>query len=153
MEALIDAVRAIRNLRAEKKIDPARWVEALIGAESEALRHAFSARAAVAETLARARPLLIVHPGELPTANVVRTVLEWGSVVLPLAGLVDVEAERARLRKELAAEEANVARIEAQLPKMRGRAPEPVIAKMEEGLAASRAKLTALRASLDALEP
>ncbi len=153
MEALIDAVRAIRNLRAEKKIDPARWVEALIGAESEALRHAFSARAAVAETLARARPLPIVHSGELPTANVARAVLEWGSVVLPLAGLVDVAAERARLSKERATEEANVARIEAQLPKMRGRAPEQVIAKMEEGLAASQAKVAALRASLDALEP
>ncbi len=153
MEALIDAVRAIRNLRAEKKIDPARWVEALIGAESEDLRHAFSARAAVAETLARTRPLLVVHPGELPTANVARAVLEWGSVVLPLAGLVDVAAERARLSRELAGEEANVARIEAQLPKMRGRAPAPVIAKMEEGLAASQAKIAALRASLDALEP
>ncbi|HZQ37076.1 MAG TPA: valine--tRNA ligase [Dehalococcoidia bacterium] len=153
MEALIDAVRAIRNLRAEKKIDPARWVEALIGAESDALRHAFSARGAVAETLARARPLMIVHPGALPAANVARTVLEWGSVVLPLAGLVDTEAERARLQKELDGEEANVTRIEAQLPKMRGRAPEHVIAKMEEGLSASQAKIAALRASLDTLEP
>ncbi|HLZ68478.1 MAG TPA: valine--tRNA ligase [Dehalococcoidia bacterium] len=153
MEALIEAVRAIRNLRAEKKIDPTRWVEALIGAESDALRHAFSARAAVAETLARARPLLMVHPGDLPAANVARSVLEWGSVVLSLAGLVDTEAERARLSKELAGEEANVARIEAQLPKMRGRAPQQVIAKMELGLAASRAKTAALRASLDALEP
>ncbi len=153
MEALIDAVRAIRNLRAEKKIDPARWVDALIGTDSTALRQAFSARAAVAETLARARPLLVVHSADLPSANVARTVLEWGSVVLPLAGLVDIGAERARLQKELVSEEANVARIEAQLPKMRGRAPEQVIAKMEEGLAASRAKIAALRASLDALEP
>src|SRR3972149_1413188 len=52
---------------------------------------------------ARVRPLhLISDAGEAPRSGVASTVLAQAQVVLPLAGLIDVDGERARLSKQLA---------------------------------------------------
>ena len=60
---------------------------------------------------------------------------------LPLAGIVDLDAERARLAKEMAKADADIARVDAKLnnPNFVSRAPEEVVEeekeKREEALA------------------
>ena len=96
LDAVRDFVRAIRNVRAEKRVDPGRHVEAwVVGGTSTASARALEPAIAA---LARARPLHIVERSEdAPTERVASAVLATGRVVLPMAGLLDVDAERTRL--------------------------------------------------------
>jgi valyl-tRNA synthetase len=147
--ALQDFVRGIRNVRAEKRVEAARWVEAyVVGGEATAAARAASG---ALESLARARPLHIVERAEeAPSEGVVTAVLPVGRVVLPMAGLFDLDAERARLAKQRAEAAAEVARLEAKLgdAQFRGRAPAAVVAKEEERLATARARVVGLEQSL-----
>ncbi len=149
MATLIDVVRAIRNIRAEKKVEPARFIEAYVIADGA--RATLEAGAPYIEFLARARPLHIVgDAADAPREQVAKAVLEGVTAVVPLAGLFDVGAERARIGKQIAEAAAESARIETKLSneQFRAKAPEKIIATEEERLAAVRARLEGLRASL-----
>jgi valyl-tRNA synthetase len=147
--ALQDFVRGIRNVRAEKRVEAARWVEAyVVGAEAADAARAWSGGI---EALARVRPLHVVDtPEEAPTEGVVAAVLPVGRVVLPMAGLFDLAAERARLEKQIGEAEAEVGRLGVKLgdAQFRARAPEAVVAKEEERLATAQGRLDGLRQSL-----
>jgi valyl-tRNA synthetase len=84
---------------------------------------------------------------------VITAVLRDVQVVLPLAGLFDVEAERARLRRQVDDAQAEVTRLEAKLAneQFRTRAPAAVVGKEEEKLAAARARLEGLQGRLEEL--
>jgi valyl-tRNA synthetase len=147
--ALQDFVRGIRNVRAEKRVEAARWVEAYVVAGEAA--GAARAWAAGIETLARVRPLHVVDSAEeAPTEGVATAVLPVGRVVLPLGSMVDLEAERARLTKQVAEVEAEVTRLETKLgdAQFTSRAPAQVVAKEQERLATARGRLDGLRESL-----
>lgn len=148
MATLIDVVRAIRNIRAEKRVEPAKFIEAYVVADG--VRPVIEAGAPYIETLARVRPLRIVSDAEAPKEQVAKAVLEGVTAVVPLAGLFDVEAERARLRKQIAEAETEAGRIETKLLNagFRSKAPAKVVAAEEERLAAIKARLEGLRASL-----
>ncbi|MBF6600845.1 MAG: valine--tRNA ligase [Dehalococcoidia bacterium] len=149
MAQLIDVVRAVRNIRAEKKVEPARFIAAFVLCEGE--RAALDAGARYIEALARVRPLRVVGAAdEAPREQVATAVLEGVTVVVPLAGLFDLDAERGRLQKQLADAEAEAARIEAKLAneQFRARAPEKIIATEQERLDAVRARRAGLRASI-----
>jgi valyl-tRNA synthetase len=151
-QAVMDVVRAIRNIRAERGVEPARYVEVYLIADG--MRKAAEASRLIIETLARVRPLHIVDgAGAAPREQVITAVLRDVQVVLPLAGLFDVEAERARLRREVDDAQAEVARLEAKLAneQFRTRAPAAVVGKEEEKLAAARARLEGLQARLEEL--
>jgi valyl-tRNA synthetase len=118
------------------------------------MRKAAEASRVIIETLARARPLHIVEgAGAAPRDQVITAVLRDVQVVVPLTGLFDVEAERARLRREVDDAQAEVARLDAKLAneQFRTRAPAAVVGKEEEKLAAARARLEGLQARLEEL--
>ncbi len=149
MGTLIDVVRAIRNIRAEKKVEPGRFIEAYVAADGA--RAALDGGAAYIEMLARVKPLHIVADvDEAPRDQVAKAVLEGVTAIVPLAGLFDVAAERARIEKQIAEAAAEASRIETKLanPGFRSKAPEKIIAAEEERLSALRARLEGLRASL-----
>ncbi|MEV6370458.1 valine--tRNA ligase [Micromonospora musae] len=77
------------------------------------------------------------------------------SVALDTRGSIDLAAERARLTKDRAAAEKEVAQARAKLdnPAFVGKAPEPVVAKIRERLAAAEADLVRVDAALEALLP
>ncbi len=149
LAAVQDFVRAIRNVRAEKRVDAGRWVEAyVVGGEAAGTA---AALATAIEQLARARPLHVVASAdETPSEGVVTSVLDVGSVVLPMAGLFDLDVERERLRKQIAEAEGEVERQQRKLgnEQFRAKAPAAVVAKEEERLATARGRLDGLRASL-----
>jgi valyl-tRNA synthetase len=149
MTTLIDVVRAIRNIRAEKKVEPAKFVEAYVVADGA--RAILEAGSPYIETLARAKPLHVVSDiGDAPREQVATAVLEGITAVVPLAGLFDLDAERARLHKLIAEAEAEAGRIEAKLSneQFRAKAPEKIIATEEERLATARTRLEGLRSTL-----
>ena len=153
MAVVMDVVRAIRNIRADRQVDPARYVEAYVAADGA--RPVLEAARAILESLARVRPLhLITDAAEAPKSGVASTVLAQAQVVMPLAGLIDVDGERRRLSKQLAKAEEDAGRIEKKLGNVafREKAPAAVVAKEEERLAAARARLEGLRQRLAQLE-
>jgi valyl-tRNA synthetase len=154
MEALIDAVRAARNLRAEKLVDARRSVEAFVEVEDDALRSALAERAEIFEAApTRLQPVHFVRPGEAPVQGVARAVLDATTVTLSLQGLVDVAAERAKLRKDLEQAAAQRERLQKQLGNeaFRQKAPAQVVAKLADDLATVESRVAALRKSIDEL--
>lgn len=150
MEHVIEVNRAIRNIRAEKKLDagarPAVYLRA--GAHAEALRETAAATAFTS----RVEPTITGPDAELPAA-------EYGfnrvadteiAVALPQ---VDAAVERARLEKELAEASAHMSRLESQLANeaFRSKAPAQVVANMESTLAETRQRVAGLRDLIAAL--
>jgi valyl-tRNA synthetase len=149
---VIDVVRAIRNIRAERGVEPARYVEAYLVAD--VMREAAEASRLMIETLARVQPLHIVDgAAAAPRERVITAVLRDVQVVLPLAGLFDVEAERQRLRRQVDEAQAEVTRLEGKLAneQFRTRAPAAVVGKEEEKLVTARARLEGLQGRLKEL--
>ena len=74
---------------------------------------------------------------------------------LPLAGVIDIAAERARLRKEIAKEEGEVKKTQGKLGNADfvRRAPEEVIEENRERLAESQNRIAKMRAALERLQP
>ncbi len=89
----------------------------------------------------------------MPSTGVASAVLDGAQVVLPLAGLVDVGEERAKLEKQIAETEAEVGRQEGKLSneQFTSKAPEAVVQNEREKLAAAQARLEALRGRLSEL--
>ena len=110
-----DAVGAIRRIRAEYAVPPAVSIQATIvpgrGGRG-AVARAFD-DTAIVERLARASLTVSDSP---PSGAAAHAVLAGGaSLVVPLAGLVDVEKECARLRGELTSLETQLQALEARL--------------------------------------
>ncbi|GAA4463096.1 valine--tRNA ligase [Phytohabitans houttuyneae] len=77
------------------------------------------------------------------------------SVALDTRGAIDVAAERARLEKDRAAalKEAEQTRAKLDNPAFVGKAPEPVVRKIKDRLAAAEADLARIATALEALPP
>jgi valyl-tRNA synthetase len=152
IETVIEVIRAIRNIRAERGVDPGRYIEAYIAADG-ALPALEAARPMV-EALARVRPLhLVPDAGATPKTAVASAVLSEAQVVLPLVGMIDVEAERTRLSAQLAEAENEVLRLEGKVgnQEFRSKAPQEVVAREEEKLAAARSRAEGLGGRLGEL--
>ena len=107
--------------------------------------------AAAIGQLARARPLHVVAgAAEAPSEGVVTAVLPVGRVVLPMAGLFDLDAERGRLGKQIGEAQDEVQKLGAKLAneQFRTRAPAAVVAREEERLATASSRLRGLEESL-----
>ncbi|HEY8478016.1 MAG TPA: valine--tRNA ligase [Chloroflexota bacterium] len=153
MEAIIDVIRSIRNVRAEYRVDPARRIPATIVAEKRV--DLFTAQASIVAALARLDPLTVVPTLPSRPAQALTVVAGGVEVYLPLAGMFDVKQERERLQKELEEARQDVARAEALLarPGFVQRAPAEVVDRERERLAAARERVVRLEqriASLDA---
>ena len=161
---VIEVIRQIRNARAEAVRDApdavrrdmtTRRIEALIsgGQYTPVLRE----QAEIISTLARLDPDRLVIEETLPAerrpGKAVTLVVGEVEVVLPLAGLVDLEAERRRLRAEADSARAEVERLSALLSNQQftSRAPGAVVQRERDRLAAAQDRLARLQERLAAL--
>ena len=125
MQALIDLITRVRNIRAEMQIKPSEPIPVLIGAPDEKLRAVYSANANQITRLLRASEVSVSNQLEAPRASA-RAILAGGAeVAVPLAGLIDFAQEQQRLSKEKEKLAAEATRLEAQLanPQFAERAP------------------------------
>jgi valyl-tRNA synthetase len=100
MELLQELVVKIRNLRAEASIDPSRRIDVLVHAESARNAKLVSEQAGLIASLVRAASVAAVDAFS-PDLVAARGVVRGLEAAIPLAGLLDFEAERARLVKDL----------------------------------------------------
>ncbi|MFC2014475.1 valine--tRNA ligase [Chloroflexota bacterium] len=150
MESVIEIVRSIRNTRAQYKVENARWVEAQIyGGE---LAEAIVPYSQAVEILARARPVTILESREAGAVgeNSLVTVLKETEVVIPMESMVDAEAEKRRLEKEIEQSAAEVTRLENRLrdENFLSKAPAAVIEKERQKCYALKDKLSRLQQQL-----
>jgi len=131
-----DIVKAIRNLRAEKKIPPSTKIPALLVA-GERLRILESQK----ETIAFLANLDSAHFGmvkskkDKPKGHVSQ-VVSGVEIFLPIEDLVDQDAEKNRLEKELAEVQSQVERLEKLLSSsFAEKAPDSVVSKERVKLA------------------
>jgi len=153
MDSVIEIVRSIRNVRAEYKVEPNKWIEARVYADE--LRSGLLAQARIMEILARARPLAVLSRAERQPdkGKAVIMVLKDAEVVVPLAGVVDWRAEKQRLIKESDEIKARIAQIEARLRDVAflSKAPAQVVEKEKEKLSILEDKLDRLQQELSQL--
>jgi valyl-tRNA synthetase len=142
-EAQLAALQAVviegRRFRSDQGVKPAQRVPARVSGVGD--------EAAVRALLRLDAP----GPGFAATASV--AVPGGGSIEVDLSGTIDVAAERARLAKDLAAAQKEQAATSGKLAngEFTGKAPEAVVAKARERLAAAEADITRIKAALAAL--
>ena len=143
--ALVSEVRSVRN---EVNVPPSVTTPLLVkDAAPESLERAGRWMEAIRRLgrVSEIRPL----DGEAPR-GVAQAVLGEATVMLPLEGVIDIPAERARLAKERAKAEAEARKIAAKLGNAEfvARAPEEVVEENRERLAAAEAEMARLDAAL-----
>src|SRR5690242_482575 len=135
MQAIIELISRVRNIRSEMNIKPGERIPIVVGAPDENLRRVFeSAREQIAR-LVRASEVSVSERLEAPKASA-RAVLTGGGAELavPLEGLIDFEQERRRLQREQEKLQAEAAKLEAQLsnPNFVERAPAERVSEVRD---------------------
>ena len=137
-------VSAVRSIRSTLGISPARQIALLVrgGAPDDAARVAkFASQLTF---LLRLESVATLAPGNEPPPAAPAVVGEL-QLFVPLEGLVDLDAERTRLDKELAKVSTEKDKSEAKLAKFGGAVPATVVEQERQRLAGWTAKLDALR--------
>ncbi len=147
-----DVIRAVRNLRSEKKVAPGRRIPAiLVAGEKLAVLQSQSGTLITLAGLDAAHFELAAALNDKPQ-NALSLVSAGIEIYLPLAGLVDAEAERLRLTKELAETESQVERLTGLLNGPFGqRAPAAVAEKERQKLATFQETAAKLKGQLQEL--
>jgi valyl-tRNA synthetase len=125
MQAVIDLISRVRNIRSEMNIKPSEPIPVLIGAPDEKLRSVFSANTSQISRLLRASEVSIHDQLDAPRASARAVLVGGAEVAVPLAGLIDFAKEQQRLVKEKEKLVAEGSKLEAQLanPQFTERAP------------------------------
>ena len=137
----------IRNIRGEMDIAPSKPLPALLrNVSSEDERRLGISRTFI-DRLARLESITVLKEGEEAPASAAAVVGEM-EILIPMAGLIDKEAELARIAKAMGKLEQDVARFKGKLSneKFVSNAPEAVIEKEKAKLADSESQLAKLKA-------
>jgi valyl-tRNA synthetase len=143
---VVKLISEIRTVRSEMNIPPAAKSAVLLaGAAPETLARSKRWQEAIFR-MARASEIGPIT-GAIPKGSA-QAVLGEATIILPLAGLIDLDAERARLTAARAKAAAELEKVNAKLAdeKFTSRAPEAIIAENQE----RRDNFTAELARLDA---
>jgi valyl-tRNA synthetase len=137
IETIIEIVHNIRNIRAQYKVEASRWVEASIYT-GPSLNKSLIPYTKAIQTLSRANPVSFMK-GEPKTEtgdNTLVLPLQKTTLVIPLSSMMDMEAEKKRLRKELDNVQNAVSRLETKLKDetFLTKAPAAVIEKEKQKL-------------------
>ncbi|MCY4581227.1 MAG: valine--tRNA ligase [Chloroflexi bacterium] len=139
VDLLIDVVRAIRNVRAELKIEPQALLDAVVSISRSAA--ALEDESDAIRALARVGALRFGDAGA--GQDTVRLVVRDVTVALSVGGSVDLEGERERLRGEAASVQKHLAGLEVRLSSNQflEKAPADVVERERERLESGRARL------------
>ncbi len=148
---LQEVVTSIRSLRAEKKIDAGKKLTVVISCEKE--QSLLDENAAVIRGLARVGSLTIAGKDAEKPEQASSAVVGGVTIYLDLAGAVDVEAEKARLQKEIDHVSPFVTSLEKKLGNAGfvDNAPEAVLIAEKKKLADAKEKLVILQEELSKL--
>ena len=143
IDTLKDAIVNIRGMRSEYRIDPARFVDAVATGFTEEEK-------GLMEKLARVK--CIDDAGEYKVSATIAVGAD--SIIIPLDGVIDVEAEQKRIQAEIDNITGYLKGVEAKLSneKFLAGAPEQVIEQTKQSKEEKEKELEQLHAALEALQ-
>lgn len=152
MGAIMDTIKAIRNMRAEVNVPPGKKSEVILQITEESMP-TFEANQGYLKVLAAAEPITLMTLTEQKPENAMTAVVSGVEIYLPLKGLIDIEKESARLRKELEKLEKDLVRIAGKLANegFVAKAPAEVIEKEKAKEQEYREKCSAINERLSYL--
>jgi valyl-tRNA synthetase len=152
MATLMGLVTAIRTVRAEYGVDPKRRIDVTLVGRAGAAE--VEAQAAWIRQLARLERLDVVTSAPAAAAGTIRQPVGAFEVQIPLAGLFDVAAERARLTRELEKVQAEREGLDKRLsnPQFVDRAKPEVVSEARQKLEELTARAGKIQATLRSLE-
>jgi valyl-tRNA synthetase len=145
---VVDLVTAIRSVRAEMNIPPATLTPLVLAAASAETKGRAQRWNDVVKRMAR---LAEISFADQPPQGAVQLLVRGEVAALPLKGVIDFSAEKARLDKELVKADADIKRVDAKLSneKFVANAPEEIVEEEKEKREAAVARKAKI---LDALE-
>ena len=149
-EMVMNAIKAVRARRSEMNVPPSRKAHLIIVTDKKA---AFEAGVSYIKKLAYASEVTVTAEAPASTEGMVSVVTDNARMFMPMAELVDLEKERARIQKELQNAEKQLAGQNAKLANENfvTRAPEAVVNVEREKKAKLEALIENLKISLEHL--
>ncbi len=150
---LIEAIRVVRNLRAVAGLKPSQSVPVRFVTGRSALASVLRAATADITALTRAERVEVLDPAAAeanPAAKALAGVSGELQVLLPIDGLVDLDALRGRLEKDIAKAEKEIKGLSGRLsnPNFASKAPPEVVAECQANLAEAEAQAELARKRL-----
>ena len=147
---VVDLIAEIRSVKSEMGVPPSTLTPLVLVAPSH---RAETGARAWSESIRRLARVSSIERAEAAPPGSLELVVRGEAVALPLAGVVDLGAERARLDKEIARVRLEIVKVETKLgnPDFVARAPEDIIADHEDRLETFQARLIKLNAARERL--
>jgi len=132
MNAVIDLIKKVRNIRAEMNISTAIKFTVHVAADA-AMQDVFRENEAQILKLAKAAELVVTDTLDVPRASA-KAVTNDATIAVPLEGLIDFDVERTRLNNQIAKLTEERSRLEGQLSNANfvDRAPAEKVSELRE---------------------
>lgn len=153
LEWVKGVITGVRNIRGEMNIAPGKPIPVLLANGDAEDDRRFRENESFLKQLAKLESLTWLSANEdVPASS--QALVGHLKVLVPMAGLIDVDAEKARINKDVDKTSKELARIEGKLTneKFISKAPEEVVQKEKEKADAIKAKLADLNAQLEQLD-
>ncbi len=146
MEVVMEAIKGIRNMRAEMNVPLGKKASVILAVTDESLRTTVQDHEDYFKTLAWADQVQVLEADAAKPENATVAVVNGLEAYLLLKDLIDGDKERERIAKEKATVQKEIARLEGKLNNQGflAKAPEAVVAKEKEKLTEYKAKQEAL---------
>ncbi|WP_434051993.1 MAG: valine--tRNA ligase [Roseibium sp.] len=147
---LVNLISEIRSVRAEMNVSAGAKVSVVITGASEETKGRLSTHESAVLRLARAEKVELADAAPKGSAQII---VGEATVCLPLAGVIDLGAEKARLEKEVGKLDADISKIEKKLsnPKFVEKAPADVVDGEREKVSEFKEKRAKVHVALDRL--
>jgi len=147
MNWVISVIDQIRSVRAQMRVNAGAKIDVVVSQITDENREAFKRNEALIFKIARVVSLKEVETFPKGTATVA---VDGATFGLPLADIIDIDAEKARLEKGLGklAKELGGLRGRLNNPKFVASAPDEVVAEAKENLAAREEEEAKIKAAL-----
>ncbi|MGK9233451.1 valine--tRNA ligase [Inquilinus limosus] len=148
MDWVIRLISAIRTIRSEMNVPPAAELTATLRDASAETKRRLETHSALIRRLARLASIEVSEA--VPEKGAAQAVIDEATLVLPLAGIIDLDKERARLSKEIEKNASEVEKIDRKLGNAQflEKAPEEVVEEQRERRAEAEATIDRLRQAL-----
>ncbi|MEX2962728.1 valine--tRNA ligase [Microbulbifer sp. TYP-18] len=149
---LKQVIEGVRNIRGEMNISPAKKIPLLLRGGSSRDRELLDQARSLLTKLASVESISCLDAGESAPASATALVGDM-ELLVPMAGLIDVNAESTRLQKEIDKLAKDLTRVQGKLnnPKFVDKAPAEVVAKEKNKLADMQSAYDRLREKLEQL--
>ena len=154
IELMKEAIKNIRNIRAEMNVAPSKKAKVFVVSENEDVRNIFKHGKVFFATLAYASEVVVQADKTGIDDDAVSTVIHNGVIYMPFAELVDIAKEKERLSKEREKLIKEVERVEKKLSNQGfvSKAPEKVIAEEKAKMEKYSTMLKAVEEQIERLK-